>query len=64
MTRLILHVRVKFRAFGITFGRFERVIERTLPVLVPGVAPILARIDERGVYVLLTHEPAPSEPTE
>jgi len=61
MTKLHLHVRVKFRAFGITFGQFERHVERLLPVLLPGIAYQVIYINERGVFVSLTQEPLQQE---
>lgn len=57
MTKLHLHVKVKFRAFGITFGTFEKHEERILPIALAGVGYQLIRINERGVYVSLTQEP-------
>ena len=57
MTRIALHVRVKFRAFGMTFGTVERREERIIPCLLNGVPYQLFRFDQRGVFVSVTQEP-------
>jgi hypothetical protein len=45
-----LTLRVKFRAFGFTFGTIERVIPVNLNVpFVPPISTVLC--DERGVYL-------------
>ena len=45
-----LTLRVKFRAFGFTFGSIERIIPVQLNV--PFVPPISAElVNERGVYL-------------
>ena len=61
MTKLHLHVKVKFRAFGITFGQFEKHKVKLLPVLLPGIGYQLIYINERGVLVSLTQEAVQQE---
>lgn len=56
MTKLRLHVKVKFRAFGVTFGTVEKIAERVIPVALAGVGHTLIHINERGVFIDLTQE--------
>lgn len=46
---ITIYIKVKFRAFGITFSTFEKTIEWNVGVPVP---PFKAfTLDERGVYL-------------
>lgn len=52
MIRITLHI--KSRAFGVTFGTFERVVEVQLPFderSIPRVPFSKVLLDERGVYL-------------
>jgi len=57
VTKLHLHVRVKFRAWRITFGHYEQHVERVIPISLAGVGYTLMHVNERGVEVTLTWEP-------
>ena len=54
MTILRLYVKVKFRAFGMTFGQFEKTVEKVIPILLVGVGYTLMHVNERGVFIELT----------
>ena len=57
MSKLELRVRVKFRAFGVTLGTYERQVQRVIPVSLAGIGYTLMQINERGVEVTLTWVP-------
>ena len=57
MSKLHLHVRVRFRAFGITFATYEQHLERVIPLSLAGLGYTLMHVNERGVEVSLTWEP-------
>ena len=57
MSKLHLHVFVKFRAWGITFGVYEQHVERVIPVSLAGIGYTLMHIAEHGVEVTLSWEP-------
>lgn len=57
MTKLTLYFYVKFRAFGITYGHFEKTMTYVLPAALPGMDKTLLSFNERGVKLELTQEP-------
>lgn len=46
---ITIYIKVKFRAFGITFSTFDKVVEWSVGVPVPSFEKVL--VDERGVYL-------------
>lgn len=54
MTILEFHIRVKFRAFGITFGTSEWRPVLPLPVALPSPLPLTTLVNDRGVLVTVT----------
>jgi hypothetical protein len=55
--KITVHVKVKFRAWGITFGSFDKTVEYPpLGIPKPPMKFEKLLIDERGVYVHLKVE--------
>ena len=46
---ITVYIKVKFRAFGVTFSTFEKTIEINVGVPLPSYEGVL--VNERGVYL-------------
>lgn len=49
MSKVFVQVKVKFRAFGITFGKIDETASFQLPTIVPSFDRVI--LDERGVWM-------------
>jgi hypothetical protein len=63
---LTIYLRVKFRAFGITFGTYERTWREVLPFPLPpkAIGKTILDVDERGVRLLVKLAAVPTMPEE
>lgn len=56
---IYLHLKVKFRAFFITFGQFDQKVNLPLGISVPIPAFDTVLVNERGVFLRASTSPIP-----